>query len=185
MTEPQSPPPKPGLQPWAFIPLILLAVVVVAGAVVLTQGRERLLISDAVEGRPAPAYSLPALDAGEPVTPAAFEGRAYLINTFASWCVPCRAEHPQLMALAARGVPILGVAHKDAPEAAQAFLDQLGDPFTTVGLDPDGRFALELGVAGVPETFVVGPDGRLRAVYRGALTPEIVDSVILPALDAD
>lgn len=111
-------------------------------------------------------------------------GRAYVINMFASWCTPCRAEHPQLMALRERGVEIVGVAYKDRPEASARFLQELGDPFRVVALDPDGRFGLELGIAGVPETFVIGPDGSIRAAYRGPLTEDVVESTILPALEA-
>jgi len=119
-----------------------------------------------------------------PVTSETFAGRAYVVNVFASWCTPCRAEHPQLMALQASGVEILGVAYKDRPDATAAFLNGLGDPFTAVGQDPEGRFALELGIIGVPETFVIGPDGTIRAVHRGPLTPDVIESTIRPALSA-
>lgn len=169
---------------WAFAPLAALFGVVIAGAVVLLSGQERQTVSDAVAGRALPAYALASLRGAEPVTPAAFAGRAYLINAFASWCAPCRVEHPQLMALAEAGVPILGLAYKDAPAAAAGFLSELGDPFTAVGLDPQGVFALELGVSKVPETFVVGADGRLAYVHRGPLTAEIVERDLLPALRA-
>jgi cytochrome c biogenesis protein CcmG/thiol:disulfide interchange protein DsbE len=86
------------------------------------------------------------------------------------------------MQLKARGTPILGVAYKDAPARAKALLNELGDPFAQVGLDPNGRFGLEIGVAGVPETFVIGGDGRVRALVRGPLTDEVVRTRILPAL---
>ena len=99
------------------------------------------------------------------------------------WCTPCRAEHPQLMALRRQGVDIVGIAYKDRPGAAAAFLNELGDPFTDVALDPEGRFGLELGITGVPETFVIGPDGVIRAAYRGPLTEEVVRDTILPALN--
>jgi cytochrome c biogenesis protein CcmG/thiol:disulfide interchange protein DsbE len=79
-------------------------------------------------------------------------------------------------------VEIVGVAYKDRPEASQAFLNELGNPFSVVGQDPEGRFALELGVMGVPETFVIGADGAIRAAYRGPLTDEAVRDEILPAL---
>jgi cytochrome c biogenesis protein CcmG/thiol:disulfide interchange protein DsbE len=88
------------------------------------------------------------------------------------------------MALQASGVEIVGVAYKDRPEATVAFLNGLGDPFTAVGQDPEGRFALELGIIGVPETFVIGPDGTIRAVHRGPLTPDVIEGTIRPALSA-
>ncbi len=135
-------------------------------------------------GRPAPTFALTRLDGGELYTSDALAGRAYVINVWASWCTPCRAEHPQLMAMQAGGVEIVGVAYKDRPGASARFLNELGDPFDVVVMDPDGRFALELGIVGVPETFVVGADGRIRAAYHGPLTPEAVEETILPALNA-
>lgn len=169
---------------WAFLPLVALALLVIVGAFMLTREGERETFSDGRIGRPAPAYALAPLGEGAPVTNEAFAGRAYVVNVFASWCTPCRAEHPQLMALQASGVEILGVAYKDRPDATAAFLNGLGDPFTAVGQDPEGRFALELGIIGVPETFVIGPDGTIRAVHRGPLTPDVIESTIRPALSA-
>lgn len=169
----------------AFAPLAALLVLVAAAGILLMRGGERETVSSGVLGRPAPAYALAALDGEGVVTPDAFAGRAYVINFFASWCTPCRAEHPQLMGLSAQGVPMLGVAYKNRAEDAQGFLDELGDPFSARALDPEGRYALELGVAGaVPETFVIGADGRVRAVHRGPLTAEVVQREILPALAA-
>jgi len=168
----------------AFIPLAALAVVIIVGAFLLTRETERETFSEGRIGRPAPAYSLTSLDGATVVANDAFEGRAYVINVFASWCTPCRAEHPQLMALQASGVEILGVAYKDRPAATTAFLDGLGDPFSAVGQDPEGRFGLDLGILGVPETFVIGPDGAIRAVHRGPITPEVVEETIRPALAA-
>lgn len=166
----------------ALAPLALLAVLVALAAFVLMRGGERETVSAGQIGRPAPTFALARLGGGAPVTGGDLAGRAHLINLFASWCGPCRVEHPLLMALKDRGVSILGVAYKDEPANAAAFLRELGDPFTMAGLDPDGRFGLELGMAGVPETFVIGPDGTIRAVHRGPLTQAVVDGVILPAL---
>lgn len=169
----------------ALTPLIALALIVVVAAFLLTRGGDRAdTFTGGRIGRPAPSYALARLGGGELVTSDATRGRAYVINVFASWCTPCRVEHPLLMAMKARGVEIVGVAYKDAPEASARFLNELGDPFAAVGLDPDGRFGLELGIAGVPETFVIGPDGRIRAVHRGPLSAEIIEDVIEPALAA-
>jgi cytochrome c biogenesis protein CcmG, thiol:disulfide interchange protein DsbE len=169
----------------ALIPIIALVALVGVGAFLLTREGARETFSEGRIGRPAPAYSLPALDGGAAVTGEARAGRAYVINVFASWCTPCRAEHPQLMAMQAGGVEIVGVAYKDRPEATMAFLHELGDPFSAVGMDREGRFGLDLGITGAPETFVIGPDGAIRAVHRGPLTPEAVEETILPALQAD
>jgi|CXWL01.1.fsa_nt_gi cytochrome c biogenesis protein CcmG/thiol:disulfide interchange protein DsbE len=166
----------------ALAPLILLAIIVLVSVVLLTRGGVRETVSAGDLGRPAPVYSLARLGGGAPVSNAGTQGRAHLINIFASWCTPCRAEHPFLMQLKQRGVEIVGVASKDEPEAAARFLAELGDPFSAVALDVDGRFALDLGAAGVPETFVIGPDGAIVAVHRGPLTPDIIAQEILPAL---
>lgn len=166
----------------ALIPIIALLALIGVGVFLLTREQARETFSTGRIGRPAPEYSLTSLDGGEPVASAERAGRPYVINVFASWCTPCRAEHPQLMALQAGGVEIVGIAYKDRPEATQRFLDELGNPFADVGMDRDGRFGLELGITGAPETFVIGADGAIRAVYRGPLTPEVVEEVVLPAL---
>lgn len=168
----------------AFLPLALLAIVVALSAFMLLRGGERETVSAGQIGRQQPTYALSRLGGGDFVTSDDHAGRAHVINLFASWCTPCRAEHPVLMELRARGVAIVGVAYKDEPENAAGFLRELGNPFESVGLDPEGRFGLELGMAGVPETFVIGPDGTIRAVYRGPLTPDVVERTILPALEA-
>ncbi len=166
----------------AFVPLLALAVLVIVSVVLLTREGERERFTEGMVGQAAPTYALTRLDGGAMVTSDERSGRAYVINLFASWCTPCRAEHPQLMALERQGVDIVGIAYKDRPEASAAFLHELGNPFSVVALDPDGRFGLEVGVTGVPETVVVGPDGVIRAAYRGPLTEEAVRDVILPAL---
>ena len=168
----------------AFAPLIVLAALVALAAILLTREGERETVSAGRIGRPAPAYTLARLGEGPPVRSADMAGRAHLINVFASWCTPCRAEHPLLMDLHESGVEIVGIAYKDAPEASARFLGELGDPFRAVAIDRDGRFALDLGIAGAPETFVVGADGNIRAVHRGPLTAAIVEATILPALAA-
>lgn len=168
----------------AFAPLAALGLVVLVSAFLLLRGGERELFETGLVGRPAPAYALEQLGGGAPVTGEARRGRAYVINLFASWCTPCRAEHPELVKLQQQGVEIVGVAYKDRPENAARFLEQLGNPFAAVALDRAGRFGLEMGVAGVPETFVIGADGVVRAAHRGPLTADIVRDVIEPALTA-
>jgi cytochrome c biogenesis protein CcmG/thiol:disulfide interchange protein DsbE len=166
----------------AFVPLAALLVLIGISAFLLTREGQRDRFTEGMIGQPIPAYSLARLDSDTPLTNEERQGRAYVVNLFASWCTPCRAEHPQLMALRRQGVDIVGVAYKDRPEASAAFLAELGNPFADVGQDPTGRFGLEIGVTGVPETFVIGPDGVIRAAYRGPLTDEAVRDVILPAL---
>lgn len=167
----------------AFVPIAFLALVLAASAFVLTRNAQPPTVTAGQLGRPAPAYALARLEGGAPIQNDAFRGRTYVINLFGSYCVPCRAEHAQLLALKARGVPILGVAYKDRPNEAAAFLNALGNPYEVTGLDANGRFGLDLGIAGVPETFVIGPDGRILAVHRGPLADEeMVAREILPAL---
>jgi cytochrome c biogenesis protein CcmG, thiol:disulfide interchange protein DsbE len=103
-----------------------------------------------------------------------------MVNFFASWCVPCRAEHPLLMALAERGVAIYGINYKDRPEQATAWLEELGDPFRRIGADRDGRVSIDWGVYGVPETFVVDAEGRIRHKFVGPLQPRDLEQVLLP-----
>jgi cytochrome c biogenesis protein CcmG, thiol:disulfide interchange protein DsbE len=169
---------------WFVLPLLLLVALVGVAAFVLLRGGPRETLSEGRIGRDAPTFALSRLGGGELVTSDEMAGRAHVVNLFASWCVPCRAEHPLLMALEQRGVPVLGVAYKDEPDDAAAFLNELGNPFAIVALDPDGRFALDLGTAGVPETFVISADGRILAVHRGPLTEEIIAAEIMPALSA-
>lgn len=167
----------------SLVPLVALLGLIVVGVILLTREGERTEFTAGMVGRQAPTYALTRLDEGGLLTSDERGGRAYVINLFASWCTPCRAEHPQLMALRRRGVDIVGIAYKDRREASAAFLSELGDPFSVVAMDPEGRFGLELGVTGVPETFVIGPDGVIRAAHRGPLTDEAVRDVILPALE--
>jgi cytochrome c biogenesis protein CcmG/thiol:disulfide interchange protein DsbE len=166
----------------AFTPLIVLVLIMAAAAALLLRGGEREAHFEPRIGRAAPAYELARLEGEGVIKPDAFGGRPYVINFFASWCAPCRAEHPMLMALKQQGAPILGVAYKDEPAAAKQLLSELGDPFAVHAQDREGRFALDLGVAGVPETFVIGRDGRIVAAYRGPLTEDVVRDTILPAL---
>jgi len=132
----------------------------------------------ALVGKPAPDVTLPALDTGEPTAIRATAKGPTLINFFASWCVPCELEHPQLMALKAEGVRIVGVAYKDAPENSRAFIGRMGDPFAVKLIDRDGRAGVEFGTTGVPETYLVGADGRIIAKYTGPLTAETAETLL-------
>ena len=107
-----------------------------------------------------------------------------LVNFWASWCGPCRAEHPQLTALAAEGIPVIGINYKDSPDQALGFLSELGDPFGRIGADATGRTALDWGIYGVPETFVVDADGKVLLRFPGPLTVEAVENRLRPAMAA-
>ena len=127
----------------------------------------------ALVGKPVPEVTLPTLADGLPDTLAAPGEGPYLVNVFASWCAPCEIEAPLLVALKARGVRIVGVAYKDAPEKTRAFLARTGDPYARVLVDQEGRAGIELGVSGVPETYLVDGSGR------------ILDKIAAPLTEAD
>lgn len=107
-----------------------------------------------------------------------------LVNFWASWCAPCRAEHPTLEALAAGGLPVIGINYKDQPEQAMAFLDELGNPFARIGADAGGRTGLDWGIYGVPETFVIDGAGRVVFRFPGPLTSDGVEKRLKPAIAA-
>ena len=148
-------------------------------------------LPSALIGRTAPDAALPPLDGllkdAKPVPGLAvgdLRGHVSVVNVFASWCGPCRDEHPVLASLAATGkARLVGINYKDEPENARRFLGRLGNPYAAVGVDPKGRTAIDWGVYGVPETFVVGRDGTIRYKHVGPLSEEVLASVILPEIE--
>jgi len=133
-------------------------------------------------GKPVPQFDLPPVKGRSlGLSTADLSGDVSLVNVFASWCVACRQEHPLFMALKADGVvPIHGLNYKDRPDDAAKWLDTLGDPYTRTGADRDGRVAIDWGVFGVPETFVVTRDGRIAYRHIGPLTGDDLDKTIMP-----
>ena len=126
--------------------------------------RDPRVLPSALIDKAAPEFSLPPL-AGKPgLARGDLLGKVTLLNFWASWCAPCRIEHPLLMRIA-REVPLVGIAYKDKPEDSIRFLDQLGDPFRAVGVDHDGRVAIEFGLYGVPETYVTDGAGKIRYLH--------------------
>ena len=157
----------------SIVPLIVL-VALAALFIGWSLKRDPSIKPDALVGRPIPETVLPLLT-GDQTGPGHLDlktagvGKPMLVNVFASWCAPCRAEHPNLMALKARGVAVVGVAWKDEPVATRAFLDELGDPYAMVLVDRDGRAGLDLGITGAPETFAVNAMGQVVAKSTGPL----------------
>ena len=133
-------------------------------------------------GKPAPAFSLPTLEeSAEPLTNQSLAGRPVLVNFFASWCAGCRVEHPLLMHLAReQGVEIIGMDYKDEPGAARQWLQRHGNPYREVVQDRDGRVGLDWGVYGVPETYVLGPDGTVLFKQIGPMTEQAWRESIAP-----
>ena len=166
-----------------LVPAALFAVLLVLFAIGLRHDPH--LLPSALIDRPAPDFALPGLyDTAKGLSRQDIGDRVTLVNFFASWCVPCREEHAQLMALAHRpGVTLEGVAYKDKPEDARRFLDGLGNPYRRIGVDRNGSTAIDFGVYGVPETYVVDGSGHIRFRQVGPLTAEDVEHKILPLID--
>ena len=136
-------------------------------------------------GRTAPPVALTELGGAPLLDDAALrEPGVKIVNYWASWCAPCRVEHPHLMALAAEGIPIYGINYKDDPAKAMAFLDELGNPYAAMGADSTGRTAIDWGVYGVPETYVIDGDGTVLFRMAGPVTSMNLDSQLRPAIEA-
>lgn len=164
----------------AFAPLLILIALAILFAGYALR-RDPHVQPHALVGKPMPALSLPELATGTATPIRAASDGPILVNFFASWCAPCEIEHPQLMALKAQGVKIVGIAYKDAPANTQAFIGRLGDPFAARLVDRDGRAGLEFGVTGVPETYLVGSDGVIIAKHTGPLTPDAAEDLLRKA----
>jgi len=151
----------------------------------LLSGRDPASIGSVMVDRPAPALSAPALFPGDKALTADLlkTGKPVLVNFFASWCTPCLAEHPLMMRLRQReGVTIVGIAWKDKPADARAWLDKLGDPFAAAGTDTEGKLSLDWGLSGVPETYLIDASGVVRLHYHAPITEKDLTESILPLL---
>jgi len=137
-------------------------------------------VASALVGKPMPQFVLPPAIPGRPGLDSRLfaNGKPHLVNIFASWCVPCRVEAPQLGALARAGVPIEGISVRDSTEALEAFLHENGDPFQRIGADDDGQVQLALGSSGVPETYVIDGKGVIRYQHIGEIRPEHVPLIL-------
>ncbi|MEL6478201.1 MAG: DsbE family thiol:disulfide interchange protein [Pseudomonadota bacterium] len=182
--EPAASAQKSGFRPWMFIPL--LTALLMLSTFLLGLGRDNVRdLPSALIDKPVPEFALSPLmpDAPGLSTEDLKTSGVKLVNIWASWCGPCRAEHPFLNGLAKQGITVHGINYKDQPDNARAFLAELGDPYTLIGADQSGRAGIEWGVYGVPETFVI--DGAGRVVYKhiGPINPGDVTGKILPAIE--
>ncbi|MEL0076406.1 MAG: DsbE family thiol:disulfide interchange protein [Alphaproteobacteria bacterium] len=135
-------------------------------------------------GKKVPATPVPLLDdVGQSLDLAGFAGQPVLVNFFASWCAPCRAEAPALALLAER-VPVIGIAYKDKPADTSAFLEQYGNPFAAIGVDRDGQLGFAWGVYGVPESYVIAADGTVLVRHAGPIDRRVLETKLLPALES-
>jgi cytochrome c biogenesis protein CcmG, thiol:disulfide interchange protein DsbE len=166
-----------------LLPAALFVVLVIAFALGLRHDPH--LLPSALINRPAPDFVLPGLyESAEGLTRKDLEGRVTLVNFFASWCAPCREEHAELLSLGRhQGVTLDGIAYKDKPEDSRRFLERLGNPFGRIGIDRNGTTAIDFGVYGVPETYVVDGTGRIRYRHVGPLTAEDVKREVLPLIE--
>ena len=148
-------------------------------------GRDPSILPSALIDKPAPEFTLPPLRAGGPgLSSTDLAGQVSVVNVFASWCVPCKAEHPLLMRLREDGAAALyGLNYKDERADAVTWLDRLGGPYDRIGADRDGRVAIDWGVYGVPETFILDGEGRIRYKHVGPITPADYEDVILPIIE--
>lgn len=170
-----------------LFPLALFVLAAVIFLARLNAPEDPHVIPSALIGKPVPNFALPPLEGrGTDGLSSAdlAKGEVTLVNAWASWCTPCRAENGVLLGLKARGVKIYGLVYKDKPKPALDFLSELGDPFDRVGFDADGRVGIDWGLTGVPETYVVDGKGMIVAKHVGPLDDAAVETQILPAIKA-
>ena len=171
----------------AILPLfIFLGLAALFYSLLTQEGRDTSAHPSALLDKPAPTTELPPL--GElplpGMTPALFEGKLSVVNVFASWCVPCRQEHPQIVAIGNdERFQVIGLNHKDRTENAISFLAELGNPYDAIGVDRSGRASIEWGVYGVPETFLVDQQGKIFYKHVGPISPAALQKVIIPLLE--
>lgn len=168
-----------------FLPIVVFLAIAGAFGFGLMR-KDGDVLPSALIDRPAPQTELPPLLDNLPGLEAAgmADGKVKLINVFASWCVPCRVEHPFLMQLAEEGIDVRGMNHKDKPDQAKSFLNDLGNPYSAIGTDENGRAGIEWGVYGVPETFVVNGEGKIVYKHIGPIQNDDLDAKIRPAIAA-
>ncbi len=171
---------------FVFMPLMIFLGLASVFLSQLLSGNDTTQIPSALIGQPAPetqlaplkGIGLPGLDSTK------FAGKVTVLNVFASWCAPCRDEHPVLVELAKDGrYAMAGLNYKDKPENARRFLGDLGNPYSSIGVDEAGRTAIDWGVYGVPETFLVGKDGRIAYKHVGPISPESARTLLLPEIE--
>jgi cytochrome c biogenesis protein CcmG, thiol:disulfide interchange protein DsbE len=174
----------------ALLPLLIfLGFAAVAGKMLYDQdvnGRDISAIPSALIGKKAPSLALPPLEGSNTIalTDAASAGKLTLVNVFASWCVPCRQEHPILKELAKDGrLTVVGINYKDRNDNALRFLGELGNPYKAIGVDPNGKAAIDWGVYGIPESYLVGPDGTILYKKVGPFDERSMSQDLMPAIE--
>lgn len=188
---PENRAPTKGRLALALLPLTVFACLAAVFWSQLDSGRDISEIPSALIGTKAPSLSLPALEgatlknaAMPALTDAAVKGKLTLVNVWASWCVPCRAENPMILALAKDPrLQVVGINYKDQTDNALRFLDELGNPFSAIGVDPRGRAAIDWGVYGIPESYLVAPDGTILYKRVGPFDDRSLREGLMPAIE--
>ena len=170
-----------------LLPLVVLAALLVFFLRGLDPARDPSAIDSPLIGKALPTFSAPALLADAPgidsqdFVDGKLHGQVVAINFFASWCVPCRAEHPVLKQLTGElGIPVIGIAYKDKKDAAAGFIAEMGNPYQQLGTDESGRIGIDFGITGVPETFIIDKQGIVRHRFAGPLNPQLIDEEVAP-----
>ena len=185
MSETSPSPPRARFRPVLLVPLALFLGLAGIFLARLESTTAPDVIPSVLIGKPAPTFSLPALaGSGVPgLARADLIGHLTLVNIFASWCVPCREEHPMLKEIAKDSrIRLVGINYKDKPQNALTFLSEMGNPYAAIGVDEAGRTFIDWGAYGVPETYLVGPDGIIRKKYIGPLTGETIAKDLMPEI---
>lgn len=171
---------------FVLLPLLVFLALAAVFLMQLLSGRDLSVVPSALIGQAAPKTVLPSLEGISlpGLNSAEFIGKVTLVNVWASWCGPCRDEHPVIVSLAKdERLTIVGLNYKDKAENARRFLGDLGNPYDAVGVDPNGRAAIDWGVYGIPETFLVGKDGKIAFKHVGPMSPETVATTLMPEIE--
>jgi len=173
---------SPLLRPALLAPLVAFAGIAAILAVGLTLNPRE--IPSPLIGKPVPRFELPPVQGRTlGLASAHLKGEVSIVNVFASWCVSCKEEHPVFMQMKREGLlPIHGLNYKDRPEDAEKWLGEMGDPYTRTGADLDGRVAIDWGVYGVPETFLIDREGRIAYKRIGPVTPKLLEETLRPMI---
>ncbi|PKR59947.1 DsbE family thiol:disulfide interchange protein [Thalassospira lohafexi] len=168
----------------AVIPLVLFAAL--AGIFLINIDKDSSVVPSVLIDKPAPDFSLPPLPGADKGLSRAdlTKGKVSVLNVFASWCIPCRAEHPMIKRLSNEAdVPIFGLNYKEKdPQDGVKWLEELGNPYQAVGMDLSGRTGIDFGVYGVPETFIIDGQGQIKYKHIGPVTSEVLEKVLLPKI---
>lgn len=164
-----------------FVPLAVFAALIGFAVWGLLIREDRDALPSALMAKPAPDFALPS-EAGEARLSSLLGAEPVVVNFWASWCAPCRVEHPKLMELAEMGVPVIGVNYRDTVDNAARFLESLGNPYVAIAEDKRGKIGIEYGVAALPETFVISPEGKIVYKHVGPINPGELEEKVIPAI---